>query len=63
MVEGCYEMINNSTKFPKAMLLAPNEHIAISLMVIGMLTRWDGFSLEQCFFVGYNIQGMGSCLG
>jgi hypothetical protein len=46
MVEDCYEMINNSTKFPKAMLLAPNKHIAISLMVIGMLTRWDGFSLE-----------------
>jgi hypothetical protein len=63
MVEDYYEMINNSTKFPKAMLLAPNKHTAINLMVTGMLTRWDGFSLEHCFSVGYNIRGTGSCLG
>jgi hypothetical protein len=55
MFENCYEMINNSTKFPKAMLLAPNKHTAISLMVIGILMTWDGFSLEHCFSVGYNI--------
>ncbi len=45
------------------MLLAPNKHTAISLMVTRMLTRWDGFSLDHCFSVGYNIRGMGSCPG
>jgi hypothetical protein len=63
MVEDCYEMINNSTKFPKAMLLAPNKHTTISLMVTGMFTRWDGFSFKHCFSVGYDIWGMGSCFG
>jgi hypothetical protein len=43
MVEHYYEMINNSIKISKAMLLAPNKHIAISLIVTGMFTRWDGF--------------------
>jgi hypothetical protein len=62
MVENYYEMINNSSKFPKAMLLVPNKHTTINLMVTRMLTKWDGFSFEHCFFVGYNIQGMGSCL-
>jgi hypothetical protein len=62
MVEDYYEMINNSTKFPKTMLLAPNKHTAISLMVTRMLMGWDGFFLEH-FFVGYNIRGMRSCLG
>jgi len=51
MVEDCYEMINNSTKFSKAMLLAPNKHTTISLMVIRMLTKWDGFSLEHFFLL------------
>jgi hypothetical protein len=38
-------------------VIAPNR------MVTGMLTRWDGFSLEHYFSVGYNIRGMGSCPG
>jgi hypothetical protein len=61
MLEDCYKMINNPTKFPKAMLLVPNNHTTIGLMVTRMLTKWDGFSLEHCLFVGYNIRGMGSC--
>jgi hypothetical protein len=63
MIENYYQMINNSTKFPKAMLLAPNKHTAISLMVTWTFMRWDGFFLEHYFSVGYNIWGTGSCPG
>jgi hypothetical protein len=62
MLEDCSKMINNSTKFPKAMLLAPNNHTTIGLMVTGMFTKWDGFCFEHCFFVGYNIQVWGVVL-
>jgi hypothetical protein len=43
------------------MLLAPNKHTAIGLMVTRMFTKWDGFCFEHYFFVGYNVRSMGGC--